>query len=361
MAQQRTRSSNKGQDKLSDQVEKKVNSPKKKEKDNFGPVKGNFTNVVSTGSTLLDLAISGGVVKGGGIPGGGLFIEIFGPPSIGKTSMLCEIAGNVKRKKGEIQFHDPEARLSTTFARQVHDLELYDEEIEYPNTPDDVFNKIWEWSPKNTKIINGIFVDSTAALASDLEMENKKDEYQRRAKLFSQGFRKAARLLKQKNYMLVCSNQIREKMDGGFGERIDTPGGQAMKFYSSLRLRVIRQRQHKLEREVTFRGRKDKQVHGVAVIVEVYKSSIWEPFHKAPLYIDFKHGIDNIRANLEYVKKWENKSVYYAGNEKLSNSMEESINMVEDNDLEDALHKQVIDIWQEIQDKFNVQRKKKKR
>jgi recombination protein RecA len=349
------------EEKLSEQVKKSVASDKKKKPQPPKPPEGNFANVISTGSTLLDLAISGGKVRGGGIPGGGLFIEIFGPPSVGKTSMLCEIAGNVKRKGGELQFHDPEARLSKTFAKHVYDLELFENEVLYPNTPDDVFNEIWKWNPEDVEKINGIFIDSTAALASDLEMENKKDEYQRRAKLFSQGFRKAARLLKQNNYIMVCSNQIREKMDAGFGERIDTPGGQAMKFYSSLRLRVFRQRQPKLERKITYKGKEEKQPFAIAVYVEVYKSSVWEPYHKAPVYIDFKYGIDDIRANLEYVKKWTNSNIYYVEDTKLSNSMDNSITIVEDNNLEEQLKNQVINIWLDIQNKMQFERKKKKR
>lgn len=356
MAEQK-RTKGTGTEKLSQQVEKKVNKKEQQETKN----KTDFSNVISTGSTLLNLAISGGIVRGGGIPNGGWLIEIFGPASIGKTSMLCEIAGDVKRKGGETQFHDPEARFSTTFA-QIFDLELKEDEIKYPDTPDDVFNAVWQWSPKDTNKINAVLIDSTAALASDLEMQDKKDEYQRRARLFSQGFRKVARRLKQNNCLMVCSNQIREKMNATpFGEKTDTPGGQAMKFYSSLRLKVSKQQQHKLKREITVRGRKERKTFGVAVQVEVFKSSIWEPFNTAPVYIDFQYGIDDIRANLEYIKKWTDKNIYYVDNNKLSNSLEKSIELVEENELEDELSRQVIDIWEEIQQQFKTQRKKKKR
>ena len=69
---------------------------------------GNDEVMISTGSTLLDLAISGGRKRGGGLPGG-ILVEIFGPSGCGKTVLLCEIAGGVQRQKGKIMFRDPEA------------------------------------------------------------------------------------------------------------------------------------------------------------------------------------------------------------------------------------------------------------
>ena len=347
--------------KLSEQVGDKVKNGGTDNVSGFKPYEGNFKQkLISTGSTLLDLAISGGKAEGGGIPAG-ILIEIFGSPSIGKTSMLCEIAGDVRRKKGEAVFYDPEARLSREFA-QIFDLELKEDEVRHPNTPDDVFNDMYEWQVEDTSIVNGLFVDSTAALASDLEMENKKDEYSRRGKMFSRGFRQSARIIKENNYIMVCSNQIRDKMDsGGFGDKTDTPGGWAIKFYASLRLKAIKQQQHKLRREINYKGKKLNKVIGTAITVKVEKSSIWEPFHEAPVYILFDYGIDDIRANLEFTKKFTGSSIFIAGDTKLKNSMEDSITMVEEKELENQLKKQVIGIWHEMQQKFKKERKKKKR
>lgn len=97
--------------KLSDQMKRRVEEP-------VAPLMeydGSIGTVISTGSTLLDLAISGGRVRGGGIPGG-IFVEAFGPPSSGKTVLLCEIAGAIQRQGGEVMFYDPEARLNKKFA-----------------------------------------------------------------------------------------------------------------------------------------------------------------------------------------------------------------------------------------------------
>lgn len=343
-------------EKISKQVEKKV---KTKEKEPV--IEPNFSSVVSSGSTLLDLAISGGVVRGGGIPGG-ILMEIFGPPAIGKTALLCEIGGSLERQGGQHNFFDPEARLSTTFAN-IFDLQLKEDEIQHPDTPLDIFPKIREWEPDKTNVINGCFIDSTAALASDLEMEDKKDEYSRRAKLFSQEFRKTCRVLNKKNLLIAFSNQVREKMDAGaFAEKTDTPGGQAIKFYSSLRLQAKKMASgHKIKNSITYQGKKIEKTVGVGIDINVYKSSIWEPFHSAPVYILFDYGIDDIRANLEFVKKHTNNSIYYVYETKLSNSLEDAILKVEEKDLEEELKTQVIDIWEEIENKFKKDRKSKKR
>jgi len=115
---------------------------------------GNTEQVISTGSTLLDLAISGGRVRGGGIPGG-ILVEIFGQSGSGKTVLLCEIAGAIQRQGGDIMFHDPEARLNKQFAR-MFDLDISTIEYTTPNTIPEVFSGVREWNPVNPKKINGV-------------------------------------------------------------------------------------------------------------------------------------------------------------------------------------------------------------
>jgi protein RecA len=353
-------------EKLSDQVEKKVTSERKKA-ESFQPYEGNFQQITSTGSTLLDLAISGGKIYGGGMPSG-ILVEIFGPPSIGKTSLLCEIAGNVKRNGGETRFHDPEARISTEFAR-VFGFDLNENEVIHPDTPKDVFDDIIgnetqkPWQPSSFDVVNGIFVDSTAALASDLEMAGKKDEYSRRAKLLSQGFRTSCRVLKRGNYLMVCSNQIRDKVDAsGFGEKTDTTGGWAMKFYASLRLKATKQYPgFEIKSKSKYKGREIEKVIGTSINVKVEKSSVWEPFRTAPVYIVFNYGIDDIRANLKYLKYYTKDTVYSIGDLKLGPALDTAIIRVEDEGLEQKLKEETIGLWMEIDAKLNQKRKTKKR
>lgn len=341
---------------LSTQMKRKSLQPVIEEKKEYD---GDFGNVISTGSTLLDLAISGGRVRGGGIPGG-VFVEIFGPSSAGKTVLLCEIAGAVQRQGGQVRFDDPEARLNKTFA-QLFDLDT--DEIEY-DTPDkvtEVFDNIRKWKPKNKSVINGSFTDSLAALSTDIEMDNDDGDKMgmRRAKEFSEGFRKNARIIAKNNYIMVCSNQVRENQDAGkYGAKYKSTGGFAIGFYASLRLRATNP--EKIWVEKTVANKKTKRCIGVETTFEVFKSSIWKPFHSAPVVIIFDYGIDDIRANLQYIKDFTKNTTYQVGDIKLDNSMNESIKMVEDMNLTKKLRREVINLWEEVESKFTIERKPKR-
>ena len=331
---------------------------KKKEKKAKKEYDGNDEVMVSTGSTLLDLAISGGRKRGGGIPGG-IFVEIFGPSASGKTVLLCEIAGSVQRQGGQVMFKDPEARLNRQFA-QIFDLEV--DEIDYatPNTVPEVFEPVRKWQPENTDVINGVFADSLAALSTDMEMDDKDKYGMRRAKEFSEELRKTCRVLTERNMLLVGSNQIRTNVDAmAFGKKTSAPGGKALEFYASLRLELLWSK--KLKKKKKIRGREVEKVVGIETEIFVEKSSVWAPHNKAPLIILFDYGIDDIRANLQFVKDYSKHSVYTLGGENLDRSMDKAIQMVEEQDAVAQLKEEVIDLWEEIQEKFKVERKPKVR
>lgn len=313
---------------------------------------GNIEKMISTGSTLLDLAISGGRVRGGGIPGG-ILVEVFGPNGAGKTVLLCEIAGAIQRQGGEIMFHDPEARLNKQFA-QIFDLNTEDINYTTPDTIPQVFQAINKWEPQSTKKINGIITDSLAALSTDMEMENDEGDKMgmRRAKEFSENLRKTCRIITKNNLLMVCSNQIRQNLDAGpYGQKYSTPGGEAIGFYASLRLRFQKPEKIKIKQKIA--GKETFRVIGVEVQVEVFKSSIWKPYRTAPLYILFDYGIDDIRSNLQFLKDHTKTTQYCIGGEPLSNSMEDAIKLVEkDKTLIKQLREEVIDLWEEIEEKF---------
>jgi len=316
--------------------------------------------MISTGSTLLDLAITGTRVRGGGIPVG-IFVEIFGPNQSGKTVLLSEIAGSIQRLDGEIQFHDPEARLSAQFAL-IFDLDISDVEYGQPDTVTEVFEAVRKWKPKAPHLINGIFADSLAALSTDMEMGKDEGDKMgmRRPKEFSEQMRRTCRDIVKKNYLMVCSNQIRENIGAGeFGLKVKSPGGKAMEHYPSLRLRTHNPK--KIWKDVTYNKKDIREVVGVETVFEVFKSSVDKPYRKAPVTIIFDYGIDNIRENLQYVKTYTSNKMYFVGDRKLNVSMEVSIRMVEKYELEDQLREQVIDIWEIIASKFDSNRKKKKR
>lgn len=325
---------------------------------------GNFGTVISTGSTLLDLAISGDRIHGGGLPGG-ILVEAFGPSGSGKTVLLSEIAGNVQRLGGDVRFDDPESRLNATFAR-MFGLEIDEDEENYniPDTVTEVFNNIRSWKPKSSskEIIQGIFVDSLAALSTKMEMDEDEGDKMgmRRAKEFSEELRKTCRLIKNKNYLMVCSNQVRENIGASkYQVKESTPGGKAMGFYSSLRLQFSTPT--KIKSTKTIAGKLRERVIGVETKITVFKSSVSKPFRSADVTILFDYGIDDIRQNLQFIKDYTGSKVYTVGKHTLSKSMEESIQMVESQNLEKYLKNAVINLWEDVESKFESNRKSKVR
>ncbi len=345
----------KKKDKLSTQMKKR--SKRKLEPDT--EYDGNISNIVGTGSTLLDLAISGSRIRGGGIPGG-IMTEVFGPSSAGKTALLCEIAGQVQRAGGALMFQDPEARLNQQFAR-MFDLDISTVDYSIPNTVIDVFKPIQTWEPDSESNINGIFVDSLAALSTEMEMKGDDKMGMKRAKDFSEQCRKTCRILTQKSFLLVCSNQVRQNMDAGpYGQKETSPGGKAIGFYSSLRLRFFRV--EKLRDKKMIAGKEVKRIVGIRSQIEVFKSSVDLPYRTAPIIISFDYGIDDIQANLQFLKTYTGSKIYKlesVGN--LGNSMERAIKEVEEGSWETELREEVIDLWLEIESKFKTERKPKRR
>jgi protein RecA len=340
---------------LSRQMERHAKTKPKKEEE----LKGNFNLIISTGSTLLDLAISGKRIRGGGLPGG-IVVEAFGPSQSGKTALLSEIAGAVQRKGGDALFHDPEARLDNEFAA-MFGMHIPEEKYFQPDTVTEVFKESRKWIPDNTnydEVVNGIFADSLAALSTKMEMEEEDGDKMgmRRAKEFSEQLRKFCRIINKKNYLMVCSNQVRVNMDGQnkYSPKYTVPGGLAFSFYASVRLKFGTP--SKIYKEITFNGKKIKEVVGIEVEIEVIKT-VDSPYRKAPIYIMYDYGIDDIRGNLQYIKDHTKNTTFMVGDRKLDPSLEKSVKMVEHYNLEKELKNEVIDLWQAIQDELKVERK----
>ncbi len=320
-----------------------------------------FDNVISTGSTLLDLAISSNRIRGGGIPGG-IAIEVFGPSGTGKTGVLIDSCISVQNKGGEAKYLDPEARLDIAYAR-AYGLQLGNLQWSYfqPNTVSEIFNDhIRNWEPKNSKAINIIAVDSLAALSTNLELEKGDKMGQRRAKEFSEGYRTATRHICNTNFILMASNQLREGDRGEF-----TPGGKAAGFYSSLRIRIDFPRQSKdpLAKARTVKTKKingveRERVVGIHSICTIVKSSIDVPYRTAPIFITFRFGLDDVKANLFWLRKITSSPTYFGSDKK---TIEPAIDHIENHNMETELREQVIDYWEEEEKHFRIERKMKQR
>jgi len=314
--------------------------------------------VVSTGSTLLDLAISGGVIRGGGLPSG-ILVEIFGPASSGKTAILSEIAASVQLQKGEVKFKDPEGRFNKEYAK-IYGVELNEEDYSRPDTVKEMFGDIWKWEPKNTDKINMIAGDSLAALSTEMEMEDQDKMGMKRAKDFSEALRKTCRMIANNNWLIVCSNQER---DGTMGPV--TPGGRAIPYYSSVRIRIAQAFQGgKVKKKVKLSsGAEVERVIGVKSICDIKKNSVDNPFRTVPVYIMFGVGVDDVRGNLQWLKEMTKSSNYMVDGlfDKGYKSIQDAIAYIEDGDFEKGLREAVIKLWEEIENKFIVNRKAKVR
>ena len=175
----------------------------------------------------------------------------------------------------------------------------------------------------------------------------------RRAKEFSQELRKNCRLIEKNNWVIACSNQLRQ---GDFGDV--TPGGKGIPYYASIRIKMKQIK--KIEVEKTLGSKvKVKKIVGIITECEVIKS-VDEPYRKAKIYIMFNYGIDDIRANLQYLKDM-NKTTTYKIGDKSYQSLNQAVAYVEKNKLVRKLKKQVIDLWESIEAKFDSGRPKKKR
>lgn len=314
----------------------------------YKPSSGNFNHVLSTGSTLLDLGISGKRRRGGGVPSG-ILVELFGGPGTGKTAALASLCASAQAQGGEARFDDPEGRLDQEYS-QIYRVNLATDFFDYHRSKlvSDLFQNMWDWKPKNPNVINIFAGDSMAALSTEMEMAEEDKRGQLRAKEFSAGFRKTCLLIAQQDRVIALSNQIRV----GDGASYTTPGGFALPFYASLRIRFrfALQNAHVMEK-IKFDLGKEKEVEetvGIKVDCWIAKSTVDEPYREVPLYITFGYGIDDIRANLQYVKDMTGATTYVIDG-KSFRGMNQAIKHVEEHNKEKSLKENVIDIWEEIQ------------
>jgi recombination protein RecA len=307
----------------------------------------NEVKIVSTGSTLLDLAISGGRIKNGGIPGG-VILEIAGPAGSGKTAILAAIAASAQSKGGQVMFLDPEARFDKQYA-EIYGIKLEGADYHRPNTVEEVFEKVYEWKPSRNGVPNVIVTDSLAALSTEMEMDDKDAYGMRRAKCFSEGFRKTARIISNNDWIIACSNQQR---DGQYGAT--TPGGQAIKYYCSLRISMKQVK--KISKEKDFHGKKVSKELGIESECTIVKSSLDDPFRKCLVSIVFRKGIDTVRDELAFYKATMNETSYDCFDKKYQ-SLDKATEYIEQNQMQDQLKERTIILWNEVESLFTASKR----
>ena len=287
---------------------------------------------IPTGALSLDMAL--GI---GGVPRGRV-IEIYGPESSGKTTLTLHIVANAQKAGGLAAFVDAEHALDPEYAKRIG-VNINDLLISQPDTGEQALDIVETLVRSN--MVDVIVMDSVAALVPRAEIEGEMGDQHvgRQARLMSQALRKLTAIIAQSNVVVIFINQIRMKIGVMFGNPETTTGGQALKFYSSVRLEIRRSAQIK----------KGEAIVGNRTKVKVVKNKVAAPFKTAEFDIMYNEGIsivgDVLDTGILYQVVKKSGNSYSYGEVKLGVGRENAKNFLKENmkvtkEIEEAIIKQ---------------------
>jgi recombination protein RecA len=298
----------------------------------LGEAKRVDVDVIPSGSLALDLAL--GV---GGYPRGRI-IEIYGPESSGKTTLALHAIASAQKMGGKAAFVDAEHALDPEYARRIG-VDINELLISQPDTGEQALQIVE--TLVRSGAIDIVVIDSVAALTPQAEIEGEiGDQYVGlQARLMSQALRKLSALAAKANCIIIFINQIRMQI-GMYGNPETTPGGKALKFYSSVRIEVRRSAQIK----------KGDEIIGNRVKAKIAKNKVAPPFKTAEFDIFYNEGIsyeaDVLNTALKYGIVSRSGATYSFGNMKLGTGFEAARVFLKSNpkitqDIADAVKKAI--------------------
>ncbi|MDA1278512.1 MAG: recombinase RecA [Chloroflexi bacterium] len=285
----------------------------------------NSIKVIPTGSIALDLAL--GV---GGLPRGRI-IEIFGAESAGKTTLAMSVVAEAQAAGGQAAFIDVEHAMDPSYAKVIG-VDVDKLLISQPDSAEQAL-EITEYLIRSGAL-DIIVLDSVAALVPSAELEGNMGDMQigLQARIMSQALRKLTGIILKTDTVCIFINQLREKVGVVFGSPEVTPGGRALKFYSSVRIDLRRVEAVKVGQEII----------GNRVRARVVKNKVAPPFRKAEIEILFKSGISkegsllDLGTEIGVVKK--SGSFYSFGDTRLGQGREASRQFLKENtDIRDQI------------------------